>query len=167
VTDASPAPTVAPTAPRGWYPDPQRPTRERWWTGAEWSECTHRRLGSLSFDPRYTRSYWIGPNSNAGRARNFSQVGGIVLLAAVVVACLLGSRIISGVVWSWMLLAMLAVAGLLHIGGTIFGRLGLSHADTLGARGASISSIIVSSIELLVCAGGVLVLALVLSFGVG
>lgn len=149
MTDASPVPSTAPLAPRGWYPDPEQPIRERWWTGAEWSNYTHHRPGPLSIDARYTRSYWIGPNSDAGRARTFSQIAGILLLAAVVVACLIGAHLVVGASWNWVLLATLAVSGLLHIGGIIFGRLGLSHADTLGARGASISSLVVSSIELL------------------
>ena len=167
MTDASPMPSAVPRAPRGWYPDPQQPNRERWWTGAEWSNYTHRRPGPLSIDPRYTRSYWVGPNTDAGRARNLSQLGGILLLAAVVVACLIGAQIASGPAWNWVLLASLAVSGVLHIGGIIFGRLGLGSAGTLGARGASISSIVVSSIELLVCAGGLLILVLVQVLVVG
>ena len=167
MTDTSPMPTAAPIAPRGWYPDPQQPSQERWWTGAEWSDCIHRRPGSLSLSARYTRSYWIGPNSDAGKARNFSQIGGILLLAAVVVACLIGARLVSGAIVSWALLATLALSALLHIGGIIFGRLGLIHADTLGARAASISSLIVSSSELVLCLGGILILALAFALGVG
>jgi Protein of unknown function (DUF2510) len=167
VTETPPTPLAAPLAPRGWYADPERPSVERWWTGAEWSNYRHRRPGPLSFDPRYTRSYWIGPNSDAGKARNCTQIGGILLLAAVVVACLIGARAVFGAGWEWVLLAALAVSGLLHIGGIIFGRRGLSRADTLGARGASLSSVVVSSIELIVCACGILVLVLILALARG
>lgn len=154
-------------APRGWYQDPKLPKRERWWTGSEWSAYTHRRLGSLSFGPEYTRSYWIGPNTNAGRARNFTQLGGILLLAAVVLICLVGAQFVRGSLWTGLLLAALAVSGLLHIGGIVFGRLGLRAAGTLGARGASISSIVVSSIEVLICAGAILVLLLFVALNAG
>lgn len=27
--------------PAGWYPDPQDPSRQRWWDGASWSDQTH------------------------------------------------------------------------------------------------------------------------------
>jgi hypothetical protein len=163
VTDATRAPTDAPHAPRGWYPDPQQPARERWWTGAEWSSFTHRTPGPLTIDPRYTRSYWIGSNGDAGRARIFTEVAGILLLAVVVVACLIGARFVAGAVWAWIVLGMLVVSAVIHVGGIVFGRRGLRHADALGARGASISSIVVSSIELVVCLCGILVTAVLLA----
>ena len=28
----------SPTAPAGWYPDPQDPSQMRWWDGSQWGE---------------------------------------------------------------------------------------------------------------------------------
>ena len=34
----APVPADAELPPAGWYPDPQDPTRSRWWTGRQWSD---------------------------------------------------------------------------------------------------------------------------------
>ena len=49
--------------PRGWYPDPDRAGRERWWTGAAWSRFSHRAASTLAWWPAtWSRLFWAGPN---------------------------------------------------------------------------------------------------------
>lgn len=36
-------PSVVPSVPPAWYPDPQNPTLVRWWDGARWTEHTNPR----------------------------------------------------------------------------------------------------------------------------
>lgn len=60
---------VATAPPMGWYPDPQAPQQERWWSGAEWSEHTwraswlERHLPRIPTPPVYQRSMRIGANA--------------------------------------------------------------------------------------------------------
>ena len=70
--------------PRGWYTDPQLPRIDRWWDGEQWTNFTHRAPGSMSAGPRYTRSYWVGPNVAAGRSKMFTYIATLLLLAVIV-----------------------------------------------------------------------------------
>lgn len=70
--DGPPATHTSP--PRGWYIDPKLAPRERWWTGTEWSEFTHRKASKTLFGPDYQRYFWPGPNRSSTKAWIFSLV---------------------------------------------------------------------------------------------
>ena len=40
------SPPLPPSSPPGWLPDPQGSGRQRWWTGAAWTDHLHPPLGS-------------------------------------------------------------------------------------------------------------------------
>jgi hypothetical protein len=156
-----------PQSPRGWYPDPQLAGRDRWWDGEAWTSFTHRTAGAMSAGPRYTRSYWVGPNLAAGRSRIFAYLGTLLLLAAIVfftIAALPSTSIPNSTLVNLVLFALAGVAHGLAIG---FGASALRQAPVLGARGLALSNIIVGSIEGGICAIAVLVAALFLAFGGG
>jgi hypothetical protein len=139
--------------PRGWYPDPQQTGFERWWTGTEWSEHTARDRGPGSFGIGYVRSMRAGANAAAGRAMLFARIGlGAFLLAFVVWFM---TRIDTPTIALALLFIGFAVASLvLAVIATVFGVLGLTRSELLGAKALSINA--------LVACGSLVLLALIL-----
>ena len=75
---------------RGWYPDPEDATRERWYDGAEWTPHTHRALGRASmFGAAYDRGMWPGPNRLARLARRYSAISLFLFLGALLATLIL------------------------------------------------------------------------------
>jgi hypothetical protein len=67
----------APPPPRGWYQDPQVQGQERWWSGFEWTDATHKASYAhpSSSLGAYTRSRWAGLNRSAKYAEISAGAG--------------------------------------------------------------------------------------------
>lgn len=141
MTDSLSADGVTP--PRGWYPDPHTPGRDRWWTGSEWSTATARTPRSL-FGTNYARSNRPGPDP-AARIANASSIAAIVIaLVLAVVAALPGAG-----VWTTVVVVLLVVSAVV---GLVSGIVGLVRSPVHGGRSVSLTAVVVSSIVLLVVA---------------
>src|SRR4051795_7806083 len=55
-----------PSAPAGWYPDPDRPGEQRWWDGARWSQP--------SPPPQPESSAPVAPSPNAEAIRRYYEL---------------------------------------------------------------------------------------------
>lgn len=129
--------------PRGWYPDPQQPGFERWWTGTEWTQHTARDRGPGSFGIGYVRSMRAGANAAAGRAILFARIAAGAFLIAFIVWFL--TRIDTPTIALALLFIGFAVASLvLAIIAIVFGILGLTRSELLGAKALCINALVSS-----------------------
>jgi uncharacterized protein DUF2510 len=121
----------------GWYVDPDRPTRERWWTGSIW-ESAVAPLAQGPFGPEFERSMRPAANRLAGRVR-FVAFGAIItLLLSLIDGSVLGPGDASPV--AVILLAATFVLGALAEG---IGWVALRRSATLGGDGAARASMFV------------------------
>lgn len=126
----------------GWYPDPDQPTRERWWTGSEWTAAIAPLAGG-PFGAEFDRAMRPAANPLARWVR-FVAFGGLVaLLVAVADDTLLGAGEPSG-----FAVAVLVVALVLGAAGAGLGWVASRRAATLGGSGAAAASIAIGVVTI-------------------
>jgi hypothetical protein len=131
--------------PPGWFPDPDDPSRERWWMGSTWSTKTHRPPRGLNiYWPDYTRSFWIGQNTTALVAQ---IVTSIAFVAGVILPVLLAVSASSPTTeLTTVIVLVLLIAAITGPVGLVAGIVALTRARRKGALGLSIWSVVVAGI---------------------
>lgn len=92
--------------------DPKLAPRERWWTGTEWSDFTHRKASRVLFGPDYQRAFWPGPNRSATRSWIFT----LVTIGLYAVAFITGALVNPGTgsqpsIWPWVIVCVAGALG--------------------------------------------------------
>jgi Protein of unknown function (DUF2510) len=145
--DLQPTAPLAPPGPqpRGWYLDPNLAPRERWWTGTEWSEFTHRKATKNLFGPDYQRAFWPGPNRFATKSWIFTLIT-VGLYAVAFIAASLG---IPGTgsqpaIWTGVVVCAAGVLGVVTgIMSIVFGVRATRLTATSGGTGLAIVGIFI------------------------
>ena len=124
-------PYVPMPPPRGWYPDPVVPGQERWWSGFDWTQATHKAAFShpASSLGAYTRSRWPGLNRAARFAEISAGVGVLMFFVWFIVATVDASS--RGPASVAQLVLLVATAGLV-VATIVFGSLGVARSSELG-----------------------------------
>lgn len=121
----------------GWYVDPDRPTRERWWTGSIW-ESAVAPIAQGPFGPEFERSMRPAANKLAGYVRFIAFGAILTLLFSLIDGSVLGPGDPS--LPAVLLLAATFLLGALAEG---FGWVALRRSATLGGDGAARASMFV------------------------
>lgn len=138
-----PLPYGAALPPRGWYPDPHTPGRDRWWTGQEWSASTVRTPRSL-FGTDYARSMRLGPDWPA----RIAQLAVVVQLAAVFIGAAISVRpaAVAGQPWAVLPGVVIIISALIGLGNGIRG---IIRSGEHGGLAVSIIAVVISAFFLL------------------
>jgi hypothetical protein len=129
--------------PRGWYPDPATPGRDRWWDGRAQTEYTAKTVNPswAVFGVGYAHSMRMGANRVLLPARILAT-GALVLLLLLFV----GAIVVASTGGSIVPLAAGALLGAAaFVAAIVLGILGLRRSSTLGGRGLAIWAIAVSA----------------------
>jgi hypothetical protein len=130
-------PARRPGAP-GWYVDPDVQTRERWWSGTEWTDAIAP-LARNPFGVEFERSMRPATNVLARWVR-FVAFGAVVaLFLAVADGSLLGPSAPSA-----LAVVGLVGVGILGVAGSVLGFVALRRAGVHGGAGAARASIVLS-----------------------
>lgn len=122
---------------RGWYPDPDQPGRERWYTGTEWSRASHKAAGRVSVLPSaWVRLFWPGTN----RWARVSDIALGVALAPIAVMLVLSYADPTS---NYVLIARLSVVVIAIAAVSIaLGAIGLAASPKHGAVGLAACSVV-------------------------
>jgi hypothetical protein len=133
------SPSIPPsTPPAGWYADPARAGRERWWTGNVWSDQSARPSRLNLFGPVFDRSMRPGMNRDARMAWRFqlsAVIGMVVVFAMLFWPTAIPAYFLTG------LLGLVVIVFGLSVTALVFGIRGVRAASRVGGLGASIWSV--------------------------
>ncbi|WP_153303562.1 G5 domain-containing protein [Plantibacter flavus] len=126
------------TSPAGWYPDPEQPGQQRWWTGVGWGG---QRVPAAVPAPPAT----VPPAAGASRTRHLGPLH--IVLLSLVGALLLVSAV-GGAFW-----AMLALVALVAV---VIGAVALvrGRVSSLGIRNRGMAAAVIGAALCLVVVGG-------------
>ncbi|WP_216851897.1 DUF2510 domain-containing protein [Herbiconiux sp. VKM Ac-2851] len=136
--------------PPGWYADPQDPARERWWSGASWTEFDHRAAKPGMFGEAYARAFWPGANALARRALLLLRIGFVLLLvvlAASYWASAAGATLTGTVVGGFVSMLLCCVG--FGVAGMVFGVRAIRASGALGGGGVAVQSTVASAVLVL------------------
>ena len=136
--------------PPGWYADPQNPARERWWSGASWTEFDHRAAKPGIFGEAYARAFWPGANALARRSLLLLRIGVVLLLIVMVASygAAAAGVVLAGTVTGGFVSMLLCCVGL-GVAGMVFGIRAIRASVVLGGGGAAVQGTVASGVLVL------------------